>query len=270
MLKVYKAKHEGMTKSKSTNEVSNDSGRPEAYYLAMQRNTNSGLITYGGKAVQNLRREWYKVFDPSNTHSEQAYETIRENFVSLGKSVAESSHFYKVKPNGDLSAEIRSAPPFRKLLRSGTLIDHQTMYGLKYAPRGENELPSRFYARIMNRPENYLLVSVMVSGFSPGYWMYNLLKSNDKVADFSLMGYSEGSYLHYGDHFSDGTSEILKKVMIPPNESERLKSNAGKPVLIIDDAIVTGNTVRIIANALKEFGFKEIYSMTQSKFYILS
>ncbi len=259
-----------MVNSKSINRASNGSGEPDAYYLAMQRNTNSGLITYGGKAVQNLRREWYKVFDPSNTHSAQEYEIMRENFVSLGKSVAESSHFYRVKPNGDLSAEIKSAPPFHKLLRSGNLIDHQTVYGLRYAPRGENELPSRFYARIMNRPENYLLVSVMVSGFVPGYWMYNLLKANDKVADFSLMGYSEGSYMHYGDHFSDGTSEILKKVMIPTNELDRLRSNAGNPVLIIDDAIVTGNTVRIIANALKEFGFKEIYSMTQSKFYILS
>jgi hypothetical protein len=194
---------------------------------------------------------------------------MRKDFVSLGEFIAGSSSFYKTKPKGDLSAEILSSKPFHSLLRDESWIDNQCS-GLKYALRGDYEKPSQFYARIMNRPDDYFLVSIMVSGFRPGCWMYDLLRANGKVSDFSLIGYTEGRYTHYGDH-DKNIHEIIGKVLVPPAEFDRLNDNKDKPTLVIDDAIVDGSTLRVVTDTLKKgFGFRELYSMSASKFYMLS
>lgn len=212
--------------------------------------------------VEDLRQEWRNVFDPASTKesASKSYETVRNTFLASSELVSGKVLESKVKD------ALPTAPSFEEFLGE---CERGIRFGFfSYAqhpgPRyGGSFGMASFVASLVKRPESYFVVPVMVGGFTYGSEIYKLLEANAKVADFSLIGYSSGNYdTQHGDHlrFRNG-KPMSSQLLLPPDDLKRIKRNTNKPALVVDDAIVTGETITVIDSELKELGFSEVYNI---------
>jgi hypothetical protein len=103
--------------------------------------------------------------------------------------------------------------------------------------------------------DSYVVVGVMVRGFTCAARAYRELDSGGKAIGFALAGYSSGLYTvpHIDARYA------LGRVHIPEPYLEFLRDNRREKVLITDHMLVTGETVKAVAGKLRSEGVKDIY-----------
>ena len=116
-----------------------------------------------------------------------------------------------------------------------------------------------------NRSASYFVVSVMNEGFRFGSEVEGMLRKTGRSAGFVLIGHSTGRYNH-ADHgysfFSDGSS-MAGHVFIAQPDLCLLEQNRDKPMLIVDDDIVSGRTMDGVKTALRGLGIREFHEVTE-------
>lgn len=211
--------------------------------------SDSGVVHKAHSAVELSRDLWYASIDPSSSKEASLLNrsVLRETFPMLGAVLmvgAEKELKRKVMAPKD-------APTFKELVKQpkGTCLTSQINYvsAISYGS---------LFASLMNRKESYFTVAVMAGGYSFGAQVEATLRARGKSSGFALVGCSIGCYTQH--YFNDGSPVHDGKVHLLEEDIRLLERNKNKPALIVDDAIVTGETVIKVEASLRKIGFKEV------------
>lgn len=200
-----------------------------------------------------LRRTWRDMFDPVvSKFAHENFAALRSAFVRFGDLLVKEPDDAEVIANETGTG----AMTFTELLNVTPRDDKTLPYF--YIPGSFNDLMSL----LMNRDESYLTIAVMNGGFAYASKVEAALRSGGKSAGFAFVGY--GWYPHR-DHiysFRNGGT-MKKKLFVAEKDMELLRQNSSTPMLVVDDALVTGRAMKRVDKMLREMGANEIYKIEE-------
>lgn len=233
---------------------------PAGSYLHEDYNAalGKGYLSQGVIASMDnsLRQTWRDLFDPQvKGFVSQNYGILRSMFDTYG-----DLRLSELEMNGRLCIVDPKAPSFKEFINGKPLVVGSEQKCLCYPGNKIGTLG--FMSSMMDRSEGYFVVPVMNSGFYLAAEVSALLRRNGKSSGFALAGYSVDAYYHKNHYsvFRDGSS-MEGKIYVAPQDLELIDQNRNKPMLIVDDQIATGDTVRKIEGMLRGRGVTEIYKV---------
>ncbi len=194
--------------------------------------------------LDQLRARWYSLFDPSSNLDEQSKEKIvsqiKQNSVLFGDAVQDKICL-------ECSDTLLYSSGGRKIIS----ICPTSFLSLK---RAVEENPAG------NLPGKYLTVSVLVSGLPYSSLVESYLRKLNKSHGMVLLSNCREGY---ESTFESGKI-VPPGLYIPKSETKILEENPGRPVLVVDECISEGDTLRAAGRYLKQKGYNEIYYLCGS------
>jgi hypothetical protein len=179
-----------------------------------------------GRIATTTRKLWYSIFDPQAGEDDRVSRNLAVRHLFGAFAMCDLHRFREVW-NSDRTFRLKD------LLRCGN------------EQGGQDAV----------RPKGRMIVPIMVDGIIGGAFLYGRPMSRFFGIGFALVGYSSGRYSRH--RFPDG-SRYAGAVRVGPLDLGILKANAGARVLVIDDTIVSGDTMDSVTRWLRSTGSGDI------------